>query len=427
LRYTHLCVKLTIVKKLVWLLIPALFFVLSCKKESGAGSNSNGAPHIANLVLTGDSLHIIGQFGPDPGMGLRRVIINEETIPEEKIGTWKEEEVTVEVERKTPEQPEEKKVTVEVAQKKSNVKIITIPPVPVSQLLNISFLQVKEPASFLYIHGQFGPDPGAVRRSIRVEQFVNRLVSVKITNIISWTSKLIICQIPDNGEGSCGKVIVKVDQDSAYRHLYTYAGIIDYKRPQGGASGTLAEKIRFHLRIRGDGEVGAANVPVIDMNTNVQVASYAKWEGSGEGNSAYNNEDGCASLRVVWTAATGTYYTRLNDQELPANHWVTFIKHRRDGFDLKMKFQANNVINSKVTQTPCKGDVSQEDRKESIYFDEFDNIVLPLRFEYGHILAGELKKTGLSSSAGLFWDDGVFQANLMTAILQWPVIYGELD
>jgi hypothetical protein len=35
-----------------------------------------------------DTLHIVGSFGPTPGMGLCRVIINDETVPEEKIVQW---------------------------------------------------------------------------------------------------------------------------------------------------------------------------------------------------------------------------------------------------------------------------------------------------------------------------------------------------
>ena len=377
--------------------------------------------------MQGDSLHIIGHFGPDPGIGLRRVIINEETVPEEKTGTWEEEAITVKVEKKKPEAAEEEKVQVEVKQKKSNVKIITLPPVEVSRLLAIHFLQVKESASFLYIHGTFGTDPGAGRRTIRMEQFTNRLVSVPITNIITWSPNLIICQIPDKGEGSCGKVIVKVDGDSAYRHLYTYEGVLDYKRPQGGASGTLAEMIKFHIRLRGDGEVGAADVPVIDLNTDVHVESYANWEGSGEGSSFYNNEDGCATIRVLWTTAKGMSYVGLNRLGLEDRKWITYVKHRRDGFDLKIVFQADNVISSNVITTFCDGGSSESPRKESIYFDEFENVVIPLRFEAGHIEPGELKKTGLSSSAGLQWAASEFPANLMTATLKWPYIGGELE
>jgi hypothetical protein len=411
-------------KKIIFLLTPALFVLLACSKNSGTENGGNGAPQITTLVMYGDTLHIIGHFGPAPTVAERRVIINEETVPEEKIVKWDEDEIEVKVEKKTPD---EKKVQVEIEKKKSNVKIINIPSVPVTQLLQLDFLQVEEFSSFLYIHGNFGADPGAARRSIRMWQFTNREVFTKITNIISWTPNLIICQIPSEGEGSCGKVIVKVDQDSASRYLYTYEGILDHKRPQGGANGSLAEKIQFHIRLRGDGEPAAASVPVKDLKTNLHVTSYAEWEGSGQGSSSYNNIDGCATIRVVWDKATGKSFARNNVQPNDTRKWAAWVTHRRNGFDIKIKFQADRIIKSKVTTTDCKGNTNAEDREEAISFDDFDEKVIPLRFAHGTILSGEVKKENVVSSAGLAWDVKEFPLHFMTAYVKWEDISGWLE
>jgi hypothetical protein len=144
-------------------------------------------------------------------------------------------------------EPEEKKVQIEIEKKKSNVKIINIPTVPANQSVKMDFLVVEEFSSYLYIYGSFGPDPGEERRSIAMATFSDYESYTKITNVVLWSPNLIICQIPSEGNGSKGKVIVRVDNDSAVRPLYEYNGVLNYVRPQGVQQReTKKERLRYY-------------------------------------------------------------------------------------------------------------------------------------------------------------------------------------
>lgn len=405
-------------------IIPILIILAAtaCNKSGSDNTPSSNAPVITTLAFHGDTLRIQGQFGLIPGVAERHVIVNEEPIPEEKVVTWKEDEIEVKVET-TP--PADKAVQVEVKGKKSNVKIITIPIV--NRILRMDYLQVSETAGKLYIHGSFGNDPGAGGRHIAVDQFTNHLIRYNVTEILSWTPNLIICKIPYIGVGSHGDVIVAVGDDSVHRGLYQYNFIIDYNRPQGGATGSLAEKIKFYIWLRGDGDVAPASVTPLDLQTDLNDESHANWSAGGTGTSSYNNDEGCGTVDVQWQHAEGVEYLQPNLYPLGNAGWRSFVKHRRDGFDLKIEFIAKTVITSNVTFTPCTGDASTQFRLETIYFDEFKNMTIPLTVDHEKIKGNMLLKTGLSSTAGLVWDASVFEANLVTAYLKWNDTQGTLE
>lgn len=408
------------------LLLLVSFLFLACQKETTTQAPSATTPLITSLSFRGDTLHIVGQWGPLPDVS-KAVVINNETVPTDRIIDWKKEEVTVLVEE---DLPVEKEVQVTVNEKKSNKKTISkaAPQVPApATTLRMDYLQVAEPDGRLYIHGQFGADPGPAHRGITVEQVTNHVVRTPINDIVSWTNNLIVCRIPNTGPGSHGVVFVRVNQDSVYRGLYQYNFVLGFNRPQGGASGSLAEQVRFQVWLRGDGDVAPDWVQPLNLSTNLHDESKAVWEGSGEGRSSYNNIDGCASIFVQWQATTGTEFVQPNDAPFYRTGWRSFVTHKRDGFDLKIDFNALNVIPSKITLTPCVGNATVQERKESILFDEFEDQTIHLKVSKEYISAGELTKSGLSSSAGLHWDASVFQQQLVTARLSWNRNQGKLD
>jgi hypothetical protein len=412
-----------IVKKLLLILLPVILMTLACTKQNGTANGDPDGPRIHTLIINSDTLHIIGQFGPAPNTGLRRVIINDETLPEEDVVSWEETEIAVKVEKK---EPEEKKVQVEVDKKKSNVKIINIPTIPVSQAVKMDFLVVEEFSSYLYIYGSFGPDPGEERRSIAVLTFTDYESYTKITNVVLWSPNLIICQIPSEGNGSKGKVIVRVDNDSAVRPLYEYNGVLNYVRPQGGVNGSLAEKIKFHIRLRGDGDPTTANINLSNLNFNVHVQSYAVWEVGGHGTSNYNNSEGCATVKVMWDSASGKTYVRPHSGNASDRVWYSDVKPKKDGFDITLHFIKEQVISSRITTSPCNGDPIIVDRKDDLTFDTFANAVIPLRFSNGQIVPGEITKTVVAMS-GLQWDVSDYPLFTQNAYVKWDRFPGWLD
>lgn len=400
--------------KKIFLPILLAVIITSCSKNDGAGSGGGkGTPVILTVGLKKDTLTIIGKFGPDPGIGLRRVIINDQPVADSNVKKWDKDTVKAVIETNPPG---EKKVEVEVLKEKSNAVIINV-----TQMIDIHYLQVKEPASELYIYGVFGTDPGMGKRFIRIDTVT---LGKYTTDIISWTNNLIIARIPNEGDGSKGKVTVKTATDSASRTLYEFNGVLWFKRPQGGASGTLMEDVSFHIKLRGDAEPVNSSPNIYNLATNLHVESWAHWEAGGQGSSSYNNIDGCATIKVNWPNVHGNKAMSLNNN-FPLNgiRWRSVIKHRKDGFDLRISFDAPTVIESSVWTFPCDSPSFIEFRKESIYFDEFDDVVIPLRTKNGTIQPGELKKT-VTSTAGLHWDASEFPLHFMTATLGWNTFYG---
>jgi hypothetical protein len=103
---------------------------------------------------------------------------------------------------------------------------------------SITFLEVDETASTLYVNGIFGSDQGQVT------------VDGVPAGISMWSDAMISCTIPKSGAGSAGDVIVSVrGHNSNAVQLTAWTGTVSFNQPSVGSLGT---SYIFHLHFRTD-------------------------------------------------------------------------------------------------------------------------------------------------------------------------------
>lgn len=403
-----------------WVLLPLLGLLLfsNCKKD--AENAPDDKPFIESLELKDGKLSITGSFGDDPGADNRTVIVNDQTLPDNEVFTWGESNIIALFDKAIPDE-----IAVEVISKgqKSNRKILTI-----KSKLKITYLQVWEEYSWLYIYGDFGADPGPGKRSITVK-------GVPVLSVESWTPHLIACTIPRQVTGSYGEVVVsKGPNESTSRILYRWNLRLNYLFPQSGLSGTMTEEAQFHLRIRGDvGEMPAPNLYIPNDEGQAFLYCFCDYKMSGAGHSTY---DGCNHVDVEWVETLGDIGLLPNNSGDPTgqSYFQASITALRDGFDegwemdgyeMKLKLDVWNATTAFKTYTSCDGHTSTTTDPQMIDFVVFDDKPITFNLAGTTIQGDTLEQHDVASTAGFIWDATNYPANLVTVRLGWKATEAE--
>lgn len=396
----------------IWTLLPLLgfLFLAACEEDPEIVTDQ---PHIETLTLKDGQLDIQGDFGADPGADHRSVIIDDQPLASGKVTGWGESNIICSFDSELKDQ-----IAVEVVSngQKSNRKVLVL-----KSNLKITYLQVWEENSWLYIYGNFGPDPGAANRSVTVK-------GVPVLEIFTWAPNLITCRIPRLDKGAYGEVVVhRGPNESASRLLYRWDLEFKYSFPQAGLSGTLMEEAEFHTRIRGDvGEMPVHNGYIPNDDSQLFLFSYGTYKMSGSGHSTY---DFCNQVDVTWEEVEGDLELVPNGQDhTGSTHFQGWITAARDGWDedwlmegynLQFQLDVVNATTSHKTYTDCNGHSSTTIDPQMIDFVVFDNKTIPLHLSGTTLEAGSLEQYDVAPTSGLIWDAVNYPANLVKVTLSW--------
>lgn len=253
-------------------------------------------------------------------------------------------------------------------------------------------------ASRLFIYGNFGNDPGAAKRSVKVG-------SVAL-NVTAWTPKIIICNIVSQGPTSSGEVLVTAEGKTSSKLLNEWTVDFYYAKKES-PNDALTRKIKFVFRFRGDAiGYGKGTDPLL-LYTELYKVSKAVInmpEGS------YSNGvtlDACGDYKVQW----GAIIDHVTDRSFYAagKGLGGRVFQTATGFGVEIKFSTPGILRSTRTFTPCTGSVTQQLVNEEIHFDGFheETIWFPFATQAARtfIKAGSSPiQTGTGAAPGLFWD-----------------------
>jgi len=164
----------------------------------------------------------------------------------------------------------------------------------------------------LYIYGNFGNDPGAAKRSVKIN---GETVTVDL-----WSPKIIRCKID---EQIAGPVEITADGRVVARTvLRKFKGKFIYERYHGdvlnaGSSNALKETTEFLLVYRGFGKPCPANVDLVFPKTTALAAgTEARYTLQGSASVSTPVVDGCVSTTSVSLPATSGWYF-IEPQSMP--------------------------------------------------------------------------------------------------------------
>lgn len=374
----------------------ALVMLASCEKEEETAGNT---PFIESWEWSGDTLRLSGTFGPGPGS----VIVDDVPLQQGDLLGWSENTIICYI---APTAPDEIEVEVKTADKKSNRKKISRGSSGGNGQMRIDYLIVNEKTGTLQIYGQFGAQQGTVS--------VNNIAVPEVT---VWSNPLIVCKIPQTGEGAFGEVKVSAAGKSARRTLFEWNITFECFRPQSGITGSLEEKLAAQIYIRGDRGPVPPGV-FLGGNPEMFPEGYCSYRTGGTTGSSYD----CGTVTADWSEVDefitmNTGFTPWTDQ----THFMARKEHRPDGFDINLSVLFYNVIQAELTITPCTGPASTTQSIRSSDIPWLDGLAdLPLRFAEGsnNLRPDSLTET-VSSSASLIWnaEDGHLYKH--TAKIKW--------
>jgi hypothetical protein len=414
----------TSIQKLLYLLGLSLFIALSissCKPDEENDTVGPDSPVLDSVSLEGEhQLKLFGKFGNDPGAESRSVLVNDIAVTTGNILNWNTGTITCYIDTET----EGEVIVVVRGRKGKGIKFTrTVAGAP-----RITYLETNETENLLYIYGfGFGnPDQPAPKITIENE-VIDEIETVGGVELRG--DRLIVCRIPPFGPGSSGKVVVtKGGKSSAPHILNEWNGVLKFQRPQTTPSaGNLMEEVSFKIRLRGDASPIPSTLQPIRPGSSLNMTSVAEYSGHGKGHSTYTAE-GCASVDIDWTTTNGTLILSPNDWDLTLeSHFQAEVENKVNGFDLKIDFDAQEVINTKIITTTCNGSVDTRNDKWWITYHEFENETIPLVFDGNKIKAGKLSKSNLSSGAGLVWNAEEEKTQRVTATLEWDEITAKYE
>lgn len=290
--------------------------------------------------------------------------------------------------------------------------------------LHIDYMQVDETerssggldyASRLWLYGSFGEDPGKDKRSVTINGG-----DVKVAY---WTPGWIACDIPTAGPMSSGMVAVRSGEKTTSKKLNEWIVEMYYDQKQS-PDGALTKKVGLVLHLRGDADgflrTGQeAKVHETDLNAYCR----ALIDMPGGTFTTHVTMDACGSYTVNWDQIHGVQIERKKDGAPGFEGLRGRVVNRPDGFDIKIRFLAEDVLTTHRKFTSCEGSNTIDHVKEYIQIEGYHEVTIPLRFSGSgsdvSIKAGQMPtKTG-SPAAGLYWDAPSYNPQQFTINLHW--------
>jgi hypothetical protein len=288
---------------------------------------------------------------------------------------------------------------------------------------HIDYLQVDETeintaqlkrGSQLFIYGNFGNDPGAGQRSVKIG-------NVDL-NVTTWSPKIIICDITAEGPSSSGEVVVSSGNETSSKLLNEW--IVDYNyAKKESPDGSLTRNIKFVLRFRGDA-IGFGTgdtdplIPYTDLNKSSRAIITMP---AGTYSNAVSN-DACGVYKVQW----GALNEHATERSLYANGegFSGRLYQTTNGFGVKIKFESDPILKSTRTFTPCIGAVYNTVVNETVSYqghhEETTWFLFRSQAARAPIEAGEpVILVGTGVAPGLFWDAEDVNNQLFTTTTWW--------
>lgn len=289
---------------------------------------------------------------------------------------------------------------------------------------HIDYMQVDETEkhggglnyeSRLWIYGSFGEDPGKDKRKVTIN---NGEVIVAL-----WTPGMIACDIPTVGPSSSGMVVVRSGKNTTGKMLNEWVVDMFYDQKQS-PDGALTKKVNIVLHLRGDAE-GFFRQGQELMVHETDLHTYCKGIVEMPAGSFTNHVtvDACGDYTVAWDAIHNVIVDRKNDTD-PGNDGLRGeVINQPDGFDIKIRFIAEDVLMSHRRFTGCASGSTLDHVPEYIKIEGFHEVAIPLRFSgsdgRAFIKAGQMPVRTGSPAAGLYWDAQDYNPSQFTINLRW--------
>lgn len=305
-----------------------------------------------------------------------------------------------------------------------NTFLLVVSNITILSEFHIDYLQVDETevnvsnppinyVSRLFIYGNFGNDPGAANRNVKLHN-INAIVT-------AWTPKVIICEIPAIGPGSSGDVLVTSGTNTATKLLNEWTVDFNYAKRES-PDGSLTRKTTFVLRFRGDaiGYGSGGTAPMLEY-TNLNKLSTAVIDMPVGTYSNTVSQDACGTYTVKWDALN-----HVTDRNLDgvSNTFSGRVYQDGTGFGVRIRYTSADVLRSTRTFAPCHGITTQNIVFEPVTFEGYHEEVIWFPFSTQSarttIKAGapaKLERTGVAP--GLFWDALSLNPDLFYTKIWW--------
>lgn len=268
--------------------------------------------------------------------------------------------------------------------------------------------------SRLYIYGSFGDDPGAAKRSVKINGGA--------VTIAGWTPGWIVCDIPAAGPYSSGMVQVVSGGKTTSKFLNDWTVNMYYEQKQS-PDGALTKKINVVLHLRGDadGFLRQGQTPVF-TSTDLNINSKGIIAMPAGAFTTHVSMDACGDYTVTWDPVAEMFIDRKKDTDHGDGLYGT-VAYQPGGFDVRIRLNATNALTSHRQFVGCQSGGSTDHVKEDIAIEGYNNVIIPFRFTKSEskttIKAGKLEQKPTSPAAGLYWDAPSYPVSQFTINLRW--------
>jgi len=296
--------------------------------------------------------------------------------------------------------------------------------ITVLSTFHIDYLQVDETEgsllgttypSLLYIHGNFGNDPGAAVRSVKM--------GVVPLTVMFWTPHLIACELTAYGITSSGEVKVSDGSSTDSKLLNEWSVEMTYEKIES-PDASLTKRVKLILRFRGDadGFLRDGEQSLISY-TDLNIRSKAIINMPAGSFSTHTTMDGCADYTVNWAAIPGVEVPRVH-------YWQSnsdlsgYVVNRADGFKVQLQFRSDDILSTTRIMVPCGSDAVINQVKDNIELAGYRGADIYFKFsgtgKNASILAGEMPRINATEVAsGLFFNYTDLQPELFYTTLKW--------
>lgn len=269
--------------------------------------------------------------------------------------------------------------------------------------------------SRLYIYGNFGNDPGAGGRSVKING--NNL------NVVLWTADLLLCDLPASGPYASGPVVVSCDAFTDTKLLNEWLLTLEYMKVES-PDASLTRRFQLNVRLRGDadGFLKEGQQPLFSY-TDININSSGVVNMPAGVFSTHTEADGCADHKVSWDKLEDVAVPRIKHNSLDPGVSGEVV-HVAEGFKVKLRFNSGNILRCTRFEKPCQGSGTTNIVMEPILLAGYEDQEIHFLFsgvgQHASILAGsmpELKRTGVAS--GLYFDYADYNPELYYTRMNW--------
>ncbi|HMK05602.1 MAG TPA: IPT/TIG domain-containing protein, partial [Ferruginibacter sp.] len=268
--------------------------------------------------------------------------------------------------------------------------------------------------SRLFIYGNFGNDPGTNNRAVKINN-----VDV---SVMTWTPKIIICEIAAIGPASSGEVLVSSGGKTTSKLLNDWTVEFNYAKKES-PDGALTRKTTYLMRFRGDaiGYGSGGQAPLLPY-TDLNKTSRAIIEMPAASFSNSVSVSTCGTYTVKWDAIPAHVTERTLYST--GTGFRGRVYKSANGFGVKIKSLIESPLKSTRTFAPCIGAPTQVIVNEPIAFEGYHEETIWFNFTTQAarttIKAGAPPMlVGTGVAPGLFWDAGDLNPNQFTTKIWW--------